>query len=145
MMSPVRGIGAVVALLFAACSSSSLPNNRDGIAVEVIDGKTIEIQIDGTNQPVKLCGVAPKPGAKAGLEKLVSFGDHVAVYGEGNHVEVFVPQPPGSDDADGELHLNAELLARGVAGLDRNTMRQCPNAQVLKSAFDPLPGDRLHH
>ncbi|MEM9769996.1 MAG: hypothetical protein AAF889_00070 [Cyanobacteria bacterium P01_D01_bin.73] len=121
----------LLALLLLSCDQNY--SSQSGFLSEIIDGETLVVQINGQNQPVKLCGVSPKPGAKAELEKLVSFGDQVVVLGSDNQVEIFIPT-----DSELEIHLNAELLLRGLAAIDESDIDRCPNQQSLRIAAEGL-------
>lgn len=54
--------------------------------------------------------------------------DAIIVVGSGNHVEIFVPTETGE-----EIHLNSELLLRGMADLDEGEVDSCPNGDVMRS------------
>lgn len=117
----------VAALIFAGCGGP--PESEVASFREVVDGRNVEVIIEGKIHKVQLCGVKPTESTAAAIEEMVATNDEIYVLRTGDLAEIFVPT-----DSEEEIHVNSELLLRGKAELDEGEVDRCPNGNVMRSA-----------
>ncbi|MEM9245765.1 MAG: hypothetical protein AAGA67_08520 [Cyanobacteria bacterium P01_F01_bin.153] len=117
----------MAALIFAGCGGP--PESEVASFREVVDGRNVEVIIEGKIHKVQLCGVKPTESTAAAIEEMVATNDEIYVLRTGDLAEIFVPT-----DSEEEIHVNSELLLRGKAELDEGEVDRCPNGNVMRSA-----------
>ncbi len=139
-MNITGALVALLALLFVACSndepfeSSPTPNESSGAAaqftsgtvVNVVDGVTIDVDVEGTVSRVRYMGLAvpsgdPAPGGQSVAGRALEFNQFL-VGGKSVQLERGVPDTDESGHllryvyVDGEM-VNLALLTNGYAGV----------------------------
>ncbi|MEM6256622.1 MAG: thermonuclease family protein [Cyanobacteria bacterium P01_D01_bin.156] len=127
-------------------SGSGVPNSEHWLVMDVSDGDTLRVGLDGEIKKLRICGIdAPEISQPLGNESRAYLESLLALNQEGRIIvvpleedqygrtvaELFL-QPDNRPDE--EISINAEMLMAGMAFVYPQYVSGCPSDEALKRA-----------